>query len=63
MIMYFPCVSEFEVNKGYLYFNRAPAMECSTRKSLWYDPVECLQNQRGKRSSHAVTFNNSPATK
>lgn len=28
--------------------NRAPAMECSARESLWYNSVHRLQDQRGK---------------
>lgn len=30
------------------FFNRTLAMECSTRESLWYDPVQCLQDKRSE---------------
>lgn len=30
-------------------------MECSTREGLWYDPVRCLQNQRGE-NQYEVNF-------
>lgn len=37
-------------------FNRAPAVECSPREGLWYNPVHCLQDQRGKNQEICFTI-------